>query len=31
MISLKNIKDGAYVINLHEYADGGTHRIVFYV
>ena len=26
----KKIKDGAYVINLHEYADVGTHWIVFF-
>ena len=27
----KKIKGGADVINLHEYADIGTHRIAFYV
>ena len=27
----KRIKDGAYVINLDEYADVGTHWIVLYV
>ena len=27
VISLKKIKDGAYVINLEEYADVGTHWI----
>ena len=27
----KTIKNGAYVINLDEYADVGTHWIVFYV
>ena len=26
-----NIKDGAYVINLDEYADVGTHWIALYV
>ena len=26
----KAIKDGAYVINLDEYADVGTHWIAFY-
>ena len=26
----KKIKDGAYVINLDEYADVGTHWIAFY-
>ena len=26
----KRIKDGAYVINLHEYADVGTHWIALY-
>ena len=26
----KKIKDGAYVINLDEYADVGTHWIFFY-
>ena len=27
---LKKIKDGAYVINLDEYADVGTHWIALY-
>ena len=27
----KTIKNGAYVINLHEYADVGTHWIALYV
>ena len=27
----KTIKNGAYVINLHEYADVGTHWITLYV
>ena len=27
----KTIKNGAYIINLDEYADVGTHRIVLYV
>ena len=27
---LKKIKDGAYVINLDEYADVGTHRIALF-
>ena len=27
----KTIKDGAYVINLHEYADVGTHWIAFFL
>ena len=27
----KRIKDGAYVINLDEYADVGTHSIALYV
>ena len=26
----KNIKDGAYVINLDEYSDIGTHWIALY-
>ena len=26
----KKIKDGAYVINLHEYADTGTHWIALF-
>ena len=26
----KNVKGGAYVINLDEYADGGTHWIALY-
>ena len=31
MIWLKKLKDGAYVINLDEYADVGTHWIALYV
>ena len=27
----KKIKDGAYVINLNEYADEGTHWIAYFV
>ena len=27
----KTVKKGAYIINLDEYADVGTHRIVLYV
>ena len=27
----KIIKNGAYVINLHKYADAGTHWIALYV
>ena len=30
IIYLKKIKDGAYVINLDEYADVGTHWIVLF-
>ena len=30
IIRLKTIKDGAYVINLDNYADVGTHWIVLY-
>ena len=29
--NIAKIKDGAYVINLHEYYDIGTHRIALYV
>ena len=29
--NLPKIKDGAYVINLHEYSDIGTHWVVLYV
>ena len=29
--NLTNIKDGTYVINLHEYSDIGTHWIALYV
>ena len=29
--NLPKIKDGAYVINLYEYSDIGTHWIAFYV
>ena len=29
--NLPKIKDGAYVINLHEYKSIGTHRIALYV
>ena len=28
---LKKMKDGAYVINLNEYTDAGTHWIALYV
>ena len=28
---LDKVKDGAYVINLYEYADSGTQRIALYV
>ena len=31
IICLKKIKDGAYLINLDEYVDVGTHWIVLYV
>ena len=31
MICLKKIEDGAYVINLDEYADVGTHWVALYV
>ena len=31
IICLKEIKDGAYVINLNEYADVETHWIALYV
>ena len=31
IVCLKKIKDGAYVINLDEYADVGTHWIALYV
>ena len=30
IICLKKIKDGAYVINLDEYADVGTHWIALF-
>ena len=30
IICLKKIKDGAYVTNLDEYADVGTHRIALF-
>ena len=30
IIYLKKIKDGAYVINLDEYADTGTHWIALF-
>ena len=30
IICLKKIKDGVYVINLHEYADVGTHWIALF-
>ena len=30
MICLKKIKDGAYVLNLDEYADVGTHWIALF-
>ena len=29
--NLPKIKDGAYLINLHEYSDIGTHWVVLYV
>ena len=29
--NLSEIKDGAYVINLNEYSDIGTHWVVLYV
>ena len=29
--NLSKVKDGAYVINLHEFESVGTHRIVLYV
>ena len=29
--SIEKIKDGAYVINLDEYSDIGTHLVAFYV
>ena len=29
--SSNKIKDGAYIINLDEYSDLGTHRVVLYV
>ena len=29
--NLPEIKDGAYVINLDEYSDIGTHRVALYV
>ena len=31
IICLKSVKTGAYIINLDEYADVGTHWIAFYV
>ena len=31
IIYLKKIKDGAYVINLDEYSDTGTHGVALYV
>ena len=30
LISLKKIKDGAYIINLDQYANVGTHWIVLF-
>ena len=30
IICLKKIKDGAYVINLDDYADAGTHWIALF-
>ena len=30
IICLKKTKDGAYVINLHEYADVGIHSIALF-
>ena len=29
--NIPKIKDGAYVINLYEYSDIGTHWVAFYV
>ena len=29
--NLSKVKDGAYVINLHEFESVGTHRIALYV
>ena len=29
--NLKKIKDGAYVVNLDEYSDNGTHWITLYI
>ena len=29
--NLQKIKDGAYIINLDEYSDTGTHRAALYV
>ena len=29
--NLSKIKDGAYIINLDEYSDIGTHWVAFYV
>ena len=29
--NLQKIKDGAYIINLDEYSDIGTHCVAFYV
>ena len=29
--NLQKIKDGAYIINLDEYSDIGTHWVAFYV
>ena len=29
--NLPRIKDGAYIINVHEYSDVGTHWVALYV
>ena len=29
--NLQKVKDGAYIINLDEYSDIGTHWVAFYV
>ena len=29
--NLQKIKDGAYIINLDEYSDIGTHWVAFYI
>ena len=30
-VNIPKIKDGAYIINLYEYPDTGTHWVVLYV